>query len=67
MTIQATTATTARVIATPAFLAACAVQFPDLWDADFSERMIVERAMRPRTWESEEMCAAWAEDEPPAR
>ena len=27
---------------------------PEMWDDDARERMIVERAMRPRSWEREE-------------
>lgn len=46
----------------PASLKSHTINAADLRDIDFCERMIVERAMRPRSWESDALAAAGGGD-----
>ncbi len=49
MTMQIAISTLRRPASLP--LCEATMSLPEMWDDDARERMIVERAMRPRSWE----------------
>lgn len=49
MTSQIAVSGTSRPASLP--FGGVTMSLPEMWDDDMRERMIVERAMRPRSWE----------------